>query len=154
MLSIQKVIFLKSNRNFRPKTNKQQWHHWKGDAIRFCAMRNVDQTFCPKLLSTKRTFELLFSHFCYIKSQLSYLICSYMRRLAIQNSLNCTGTLQIFIHPHWYFILDTRLIFRTIKLFIYIQTCVNINVYAIRKQTLNYSSFIPLLQSNLRSDKQ
>jgi hypothetical protein len=32
------------------------------------AMRYVDGTFCPKLLSTKQTFDLLFSHFCYIKS--------------------------------------------------------------------------------------
>jgi hypothetical protein len=39
-----------------------------------------------------------------------------MRRLAIQNSLKCTGTLQIFIDPHWYFILDTGLILRSIEL--------------------------------------
>jgi hypothetical protein len=37
-----------------------------------------------------------------------------MRRLAIQNLLKCTGTLQIFIDPHWYFILDTGLILRYI----------------------------------------
>jgi hypothetical protein len=62
---------------------------------------------------------------------LSYLICSYMRRLAIQNSLKCTGTLQIFIDPHWCFILDTGLILRSIELFIYIQTCENVNAYTI-----------------------
>ena len=58
-----------------------------------------------------------------------------MRRLAIQNSLKCMGTLQIFIDPHWYFILNTRLILRSIKLFIYIQTnvCVNVNAYAFKK---------------------
>ena len=43
------------------------------------------------------------------------------------------GTLQIFIHPHWYFILDTGLILRSIELFIYIQTCVIVNAYAIKK---------------------
>jgi hypothetical protein len=30
-----------------------------------------------------------------------------MRRLAIQNLLKCMGRLQIFIDPHWYFILHT-----------------------------------------------
>ena len=77
----------------------------------------------------------------------------YIRRLAIQNSLKCTGSLQIFIHPHWYFILDTGLILRSIELFIYIQTCVNINAYPIKKLNLNYSSFPPLLQSDLMSGK-
>jgi hypothetical protein len=41
---------------------------WKGDAMQYCAMGNVDQTFCPKLFSTKQTFDLFFSHFCDIKS--------------------------------------------------------------------------------------
>jgi hypothetical protein len=59
-----------------------------------------------------------------------------MRRLAIQNSLKCMRTLQIFIDPHWYFILDTELILRSIKLFIYIQTnvCVNVNAYALKNK--------------------
>jgi hypothetical protein len=35
--------------------------HWKVNEIRLCAMRNVDQTFCPKLLSEEQTFALLFS---------------------------------------------------------------------------------------------
>ena len=35
-------------------------HHWKGDAMGLCAMGNHDQTFCPKLLSTKQTFDLYF----------------------------------------------------------------------------------------------
>jgi hypothetical protein len=111
--------------------------HLKVKEIRLCAMRNVDQTFCPKLLSAERTFDLLFSHFYCIKSYLSYLICSYMRRLAIQNSLKYTGTLQIFIDPHWYFILDTGLILRSIELFIYIQTEENINHYL--AVVLNYA---------------
>ena len=76
-----------------------------------------------------------------------------MRRLTIQNSLKCTETLQIFVYPHWYVILDTRLILPSIKLFIYIQTRVNVNPYPIKKYTLNYSSFPPLLQSDLRSGK-
>jgi hypothetical protein len=46
-------------------THEQQW---KVNEIWRCAMRNVDQTFCPKLLSAERTFDLLFSHFCCIKS--------------------------------------------------------------------------------------
>ena len=76
-----------------------------------------------------------------------------MRRLAIQYSLKYTGTHQIFIDLHWYFTLDTGLILGSIELFIYIQTCANVNAYAIKKLTLNYSSFFPLLQSDLRSDK-
>jgi len=56
-----------------------------------------------------------------------------MRRLVIQNSLKCTGTLQILIDPHWYFILDTGLILQSIELFIYIQTRVKVNAYAIKK---------------------
>jgi hypothetical protein len=58
-----------------------------------------------------------------------------MRRLAFQNSLKCIGTLQIFIDPHWYFLLDTGLILRSIELFIYIQTnvCVTVNAYAFKK---------------------
>ena len=41
----------------------------------------------------------------------------------------------VFNDPHWYFILDTRLILRSIELFIYIQTnvCVNVNAYAFKK---------------------
>jgi hypothetical protein len=54
-----------------------------------------------------------------------------MPRLAIQNSLKCTGTLPIFIDPHWYFIIDTGLILRSIELFIYIQ--VKVNAYEIKK---------------------
>jgi hypothetical protein len=69
-----------------------------------------------------------------------------MRRLAIQNSLKCMGTFQIFINLHWYFILDTGLILRSIELFIYIQTCVIVNAYHIKKKKdfeLQYS-FPPL----------
>jgi hypothetical protein len=54
-----------------------------------------------------------------------------MRRLAIQNPLICTGTLQTFIDPHWYFTLDTGLILLSID--IHVQTCVNVNAYAIKK---------------------
>jgi hypothetical protein len=66
-----------------------------------------------------------------------------MRKLAIQNSLKCTGTLQIFIDPHWYFILDTGLILRSIELFIYIQTEENINHYL--AVVLNYAKSINML---------
>ena len=63
-----------------------------------------------------------------------------MRRAAIQNLLKCTGMLQSFIDPHWYFILDTGLILRSIELFVYIQTCANINAYMQLKNRL-YSIF-------------
>jgi hypothetical protein len=46
-----------------------------------------------------------------------------MQRLAIQIALKFTGTLQIFIDLHWYFILDTGLILQSIELFIYIDKC-------------------------------
>jgi hypothetical protein len=44
-------------------------------------------------------FWFIFSQSCDIKSEFSYIICSYLRRLLIQNLLKCTGTLQIFINP-------------------------------------------------------
>jgi hypothetical protein len=42
--------------------------HWKVNEIRLCAMRNVEQTFCPKLLSAERTLFncLLQSLFIYV----------------------------------------------------------------------------------------
>ena len=43
------------------------------------------------------------------------------------------GDASDFYRPHWYFILDIELILRSIELFIYIQTCVSINAYAIKK---------------------
>jgi hypothetical protein len=52
-----------------------------------------------KLLLTKQTFDLLFSQSCDIKSEFSYIICSYLKRLVIQSSLKCTETLQIFFDP-------------------------------------------------------
>jgi hypothetical protein len=50
----------------------------------------------------------------------------YAKIMAIKISLKCTGSLQICIHPHWYFIFDTGLLLRSIELFI-IQTRVNVN---------------------------
>jgi hypothetical protein len=47
--------------------NKQQWP-LESERNPTLSMRNVDQTFCPMLLSAKQTFDLLFSHFWYIKS--------------------------------------------------------------------------------------
>ena len=41
-------------------------------------------------------FDLFFSQSCDIKSEFSSIICSYLRRLVIQNSLKGTETLQIF----------------------------------------------------------
>ena len=95
-LSILKVTFLKSN-PFRFKETlilfniKYKWHHEKGGAIRHCYGK------CwSKLLLTKQTFDLFFSQSCDIKSEFSSIICSYLRRLVIQNSLKGTETLQIF----------------------------------------------------------
>jgi hypothetical protein len=48
------------------------------------------------------------------------------------------GTLQIFIDPHWYFILNTRLILRSIKLFIYIQTNVCVNVMHVCHKLIHF----------------
>jgi len=39
--------------------NKQQWRHF-GKGTQCGTMGNVDRTFCPKLFSTKRTFDLFF----------------------------------------------------------------------------------------------
>jgi hypothetical protein len=75
--------------------------------------------------------------------KLAYQTCSYIRILAIQNSLKCMGTLQIFIHLHWYFILDTGLLLRSIELFIYIQTCVNVNrAPKIRKNMISWRKIV------------
>ena len=43
---------------FRKQTTMAPF--WKGDAMRYCSTGNVDQPFCPKLLPTKRTFDLFF----------------------------------------------------------------------------------------------
>ena len=66
--------------------------------------RGRNQTLCygkcwSKLLLTKQTFDLFFSQSCEMKSEFSYIICSYLRRLVIQNSLKCTETLHIFFDP-------------------------------------------------------
>ena len=144
-LEIKLFVFV-----FRKQTTLAPF--WKGDAMRNVLPEMLTELFVRSYFQQNELF-IYFSHFCDIKSQFSYQICSYMRRLAIQNSLKCTGSLQIFIYPHWYFIPDTGLILRSIELFIYIQTCVNVNAYPIKKQTLNYSSFPPLLQSDLRLGK-
>ena len=60
-LKIKLFVFV-----FRKQTTLAPF--WKGDAMWYCATGNVDQTFCPKLLSTKRTFDIFFSHFFDIKS--------------------------------------------------------------------------------------
>jgi hypothetical protein len=52
-LKIKLFVFV-----FRKQTTMVPF--WKGDPMQYCATGNVDQTFCPKLLSTKRTFDLFF----------------------------------------------------------------------------------------------
>ena len=44
-------------------------------------------------------FWFIFSQSCDIQSEFSYIICSYLRRLVIQNSLKYMGSLQICIDP-------------------------------------------------------
>jgi hypothetical protein len=59
-------------------------------------MGNVDRSYFYL-----NKFLILFFYFFFvfdIKSEFSYIICSYLRRLHIQNSFKCTGTLQIFIN--------------------------------------------------------
>ena len=55
---------------------------------------------------------------CDIKSEYSYIICWYLRRLVIQNSLKCTETLQIFFdplpNPIGIFFYKLRSIYRTV----------------------------------------
>jgi hypothetical protein len=43
------------------------------------------------------------------------------------------GDASDFYRPHWYFILDTELILRSIKNCLFIYRRVNINAYAIKK---------------------
>ena len=61
--------------------------------------RGCNQTLCyekcwSKLLLSNQTFDLFFSQSCDIN--FSSIICSYLSRLVIQNSLKGTETLQIF----------------------------------------------------------
>jgi hypothetical protein len=53
-----------------------------------CKQRGCNQTLCygkcwSKLLLTKQTFDLFFPQSCDIKSEFSYIICSYLRRFVI-----------------------------------------------------------------------
>ena len=58
-------------------------------------MGNVDRSY----FYLNKFFFFFFFFFLDIKSsEFSYIICSYLRRLHIQNSFKCTGTLQIFIN--------------------------------------------------------
>jgi hypothetical protein len=63
-------------------------------------------------------FWFIFSQSCDIKFEFSYIICSYLQRLVIQNSLKFMGTLQIFIdplpNPIGIFYLKLRSIYRTV----------------------------------------
>ena len=109
---------------------------WKGDAMRYCAAGNVDRTFCLKPLSTKQTFDLFFlisvtsnhgSHIKYVHT----CICKDCNSKFVEMHVDASD-----IYPSalvQYFILDTRLILRSIELFIYIQTCVSVNAYPIKK---------------------
>ena len=103
--------------------NKQQWHHFgKGTQCGTVLWEMLTKLFVRSYFQQN---ELLIYFFTFLWHKIiahEYQICSYIHRLAIQNSLKCTGTFQIFIHPHWYLILDTELMLRSIELFIYIQT--------------------------------
>ena len=110
--------------------NKQQWHHFGKETQCGTVLREMlTELFVRSYFQQNK---LLIYFFLFLWHKIIVLI-SNMWRLAIQNSLKCTGRFWIFIHPPWYFILDTGLILWSIELFIYIQTCVNVNAYPIRK---------------------
>jgi hypothetical protein len=50
-------------------------------------MGNVDQTFCPKLLSAKRSFDLFCSHFCDINHS-SHVLAKWCQRRRLKKSAN------------------------------------------------------------------
>ena len=62
--------------------------------------RGRNQTLLREMLIeatlTKQTFDLFFSQSCDIKSEFSSIICSYLRRLVIQNSLMHGDTSDFF----------------------------------------------------------
>jgi hypothetical protein len=113
--------------------NKQQWRHFgKGTQCGTVLWEMLTGVFVRSYFQQN---EFLIYFFSFLWHKIIVLISNIFiyAKITIQNSLKCTWTLQIFIHPHWYFILDTGLILRSIELFIYIQTCVNINAYPIKK---------------------
>jgi hypothetical protein len=105
------------------------WRHWMRTQCGIVLREMLTELFVRSYFQQNK---LLIYFFLFLWHKIIVLI-SNMWRLAIQNSLKCTGRFWIFIHPHWYFILDTGLILWSIELFIYIQTCVNVNAYPIRK---------------------
>ena len=101
--------------------------HWKVNKIRLCYEKCWPNLLSEATFSRTNFWFIIFSVLLHkILALVFNMFIYHMRRLAIQNSLKCTGTLQIFIDPHWYFILDTGLILRSIELFIYIQTNVSV----------------------------
>jgi hypothetical protein len=113
---------------------------------------------------TKATFNqtnFWFIIFSFLWSKILALIFNMFLYTKVDNSkfVEMYRTIQIFIDPHpspigilysstpnW---LKLRSIYRTV----YMQTDVNVNTAEIKKYILNYSSFIPLLQSDLMSNK-
>jgi hypothetical protein len=88
----------------RTKSDDNSSPGLKGELKMAQRERGHNQALCygkcwSKLLLTKQTFDLFFSQSCDIKSEFSYIICSYLKRLVIQNSLKYTETVQIFIDP-------------------------------------------------------
>jgi hypothetical protein len=98
---------------------------------------------CLLLNEIKVSLKTIMYYFS-TKSLSKYLTATFptlQQRLAIQISLKCTLTLQIFIDPHWYFILDTGLILRSIELSIYIQTNICVNFKHVRFGPTNVPDF-------------
>ena len=97
-LIILKVTFLKSNPFRFKETNFVQYQIKITPRERGC-----NQTLLREMLIeatfNQTNFWLFFSQSCNITSEFSYIICSYLRRFVVQNSLKCTETLQIFFDP-------------------------------------------------------
>jgi hypothetical protein len=96
-LSILKVTFLKSN-SFRFKeTLIRSISNKNGTTRKEVQLGTVLREMLIKSTFNQTNFWLIFFSILWHKIWvLIYIICSYLRRLVIQNSLKCTETLQIF----------------------------------------------------------
>ena len=130
-LQIKLCVFV-----FRKQTTMAPF--WKGEAMRCCAMGNVDRTFCPKLLSTKQTFDLFFFPFLWHK--IIVLISNMFIYVKIGNSKF------IEMHRRLPDIYPSTLVFYTrhrVNIMIYGTVCIhfvhyrhvftNVNIYPIKK---------------------
>jgi hypothetical protein len=109
--------------------------------------RNPSELPCQNLVVKKLSELICSGFFLFITTlrtsiQSHIFISVYLDYCSLENSFKCTGMLQIFIHPHWYLILDTVLILRSIELSIDTQTCLKVKLlmHSQLKNRLSYSS--------------